>query len=79
MFGYLLIEKNIGWFKQILSHTMPIEQEPTSVHDISVHIKLNSINPKLARKHLRILRCLLIALFAVVLQSYCINLDMVLH
>lgn len=47
MFGYVMIEKNINWFKQILSYTLPIDQEPGSAADAAVHFKLQAVNPKL--------------------------------
>lgn len=46
MFGYVMVPKNIEWFKMLLAHTLPIsEDDPDTRQFEAFHRKLQSIKP----------------------------------
>lgn len=46
MFGYVVVPKNIEWFKMLLAHTLPIsEDDPDTRQFEAFHRKLQSIKP----------------------------------
>jgi len=46
MFGYVIVDKNIAWFKQILAHTLPVNEEDPETHQFEAfHKRLDGIKP----------------------------------
>lgn len=45
-FGYLMVEKNLQWFRKLLEHTLPLGNEESSKEGNSLYVKLKSINPR---------------------------------
>ncbi|KHJ91828.1 DnaJ domain protein [Oesophagostomum dentatum] len=45
-FGFLMVEKNLPWFRKLLEHTLPIDDETTPKDGPSLYSKLKSINPR---------------------------------
>ncbi|KHJ76411.1 hypothetical protein OESDEN_23969 [Oesophagostomum dentatum] len=45
-FGFLMVEKNLPWFRKLLEHTLPIGDETTPKDGPSLYSKLKSINPR---------------------------------
>ncbi|MFH4979142.1 hypothetical protein AB6A40_005851 [Gnathostoma spinigerum] len=53
-FGYLMIDKNLAWFRKLLEHTLPIEKidrndesgTKAEATPSSMYARLNSINPR---------------------------------
>ncbi|VDO37005.1 unnamed protein product [Haemonchus placei] len=45
-FGFLMVEKNLPWFRKLLEHTLPLGDECTPNEGNSLYVKLKSINPR---------------------------------
>ncbi|KAK6030362.1 DnaJ domain protein [Ostertagia ostertagi] len=45
-FGFLMVEKNLPWFRKLLEHTLPLGDENTPKDGNSLYVKLKSINPR---------------------------------
>ncbi|KAK5981357.1 hypothetical protein GCK32_003657 [Trichostrongylus colubriformis] len=45
-FGFLMVEKNLPWFRKLLEHTLPLGDECTPSDGNSLYVKLRSINPR---------------------------------
>jgi hypothetical protein len=46
-FAYVMVEKNIGWFKQLLAYTLPInDDDPDTQQFRAFHTKLDGIKPR---------------------------------
>ncbi|OZC10010.1 DnaJ domain protein [Onchocerca flexuosa] len=43
-FGYLMVEKNLSWFRKLLEHTLPVENGQTG--ESSLYERLKNINPR---------------------------------
>lgn len=45
-FGFLMVEKNLPWFRKLLEHTLPLDDVGTITEGNSLYVKLKSINPR---------------------------------
>ncbi|VDM63641.1 unnamed protein product [Angiostrongylus costaricensis] len=45
-FGYLMVEKNLPWFRKLLEHTLPLGDSCGITEGDSLYVKLKSINPR---------------------------------
>ncbi|WKX92905.1 hypothetical protein Q1695_010715 [Nippostrongylus brasiliensis] len=45
-FGFLMVEKNLPWFRKLLEHTLPLGDGCTPKDSSSFYMKLKSINPR---------------------------------
>uniref|UniRef100_A0A158PCI0 J domain-containing protein n=1 Tax=Angiostrongylus cantonensis TaxID=6313 RepID=A0A158PCI0_ANGCA len=45
-FGYLMVEKNLPWFRKLLEHTLPLGDSCSITEGDSLYVKLKSINPR---------------------------------
>lgn len=46
-FGYLIVDKNLSWFRKLLEHTLPLGQDGAEKPEAgSLYEKLKSINPR---------------------------------
>uniref|UniRef100_A0A1I8ETE4 J domain-containing protein n=1 Tax=Wuchereria bancrofti TaxID=6293 RepID=A0A1I8ETE4_WUCBA len=45
-FGYLMVEKNLSWFRKLLEHTLPAESGQTHEDGSSMYERLKNINPR---------------------------------
>ncbi|KJH44415.1 DnaJ domain protein [Dictyocaulus viviparus] len=45
-FGFLMVEKNLPWFRKLLEHTLPLGDDSSVVEGNPLYVKLKSINPR---------------------------------
>ncbi|KAJ1366187.1 hypothetical protein KIN20_026789 [Parelaphostrongylus tenuis] len=45
-FGFLMVEKNLAWFRKLLEHTLPLGDGCAVTEGNSLYVKLKSINPR---------------------------------
>ncbi|VDO31724.1 unnamed protein product [Brugia timori] len=45
-FGYLMVEKNLSWFRKLLEHTLPAESGQAHEDGSSMYERLKNINPR---------------------------------
>lgn len=45
-FGFLMVEKNLPWFRKLLEHTLPLGDDCAAKEGNSLYVKLKSINPR---------------------------------